>query len=69
MQFIENGIILYPYISNNQLCYEVDYNLNIRQIVHDLPTPPNGKQWVCYDVDMDECQKQSTITVAITTVY
>jgi hypothetical protein len=52
MKFQEQGLIIYPYISENQLIYEVDYNSGIREVIQILPDLPSDERWECFGVDV-----------------
>jgi len=69
MQFTEDGLIMYPYIDDNKLYYEVNYDTSIIQKVQYLPDLQDNEQWTCYGVDIDEETEESTITVAPTNKY
>lgn len=69
MQFTEHGLIMYPYISNNQLIYEVDFETGIRSIIHILPELGDHEMWECFGVDVNHDGQTSTITVSVINTY
>lgn len=64
MTFQEDGVIIYPYVTNNQLIYEVDYAGSIRQEVHELPEPTSGR-WECFGAEVDWGNNTSEVVVDI----
>ena len=70
MVFKEQGVILYPYITNgNELCYEVEWDGNIRTRIQYLPELPDGERWECFGVDMSEDYSKCTITIDVVHSY
>jgi len=68
MKFQEQGLIIYPYVSGNQLIYEVDYGTNIREVTQILPDLPEGERWECFGVDVVD-DYGSEVLVDIINVY
>ena len=68
MKFQEQGLIIYPYVTNNQLVYEVDYNGYIRQVLQELPNLVD-ERWECFGVDVDIDSYTSTVVVDTVNIY
>lgn len=68
MKFQEQGIIIYPYVTNNQLVYEVEYAGHIRQVIQELPELTD-ERWECFGVDVDLDNDISTVVVDTINLY
>jgi len=69
MTFQEHGLILYPYISDNHILYEVKYDDNIREVTKSLPNLPDGEEWECFGVDVDIDNGTSEVFLDVVNVY
>ena len=69
MTFQEHGLILYPYILDNHIIYEVRYDDNIREVTKSLPDLPENEAWECFGVDVDIDNGTSEVLLDIVNVY